>query len=220
MKTNQILKRPMGDFSILQRTSDGMFNATQLLKQWNEISTTERKMDNFFKLKGTESFIKTIVERENLHTPKLVYVKSKASRGENTGTWMHPLLFIDFAMWINSEFKYEVLKFVYDQLILYRNEAGDSYQNLTKQVSKLVSKDLLPGAIQSVARGINHNVFGDHERNIRNKMAEERLMKDLVNLQDKIIYLIEDGFLKSIDDVIRYLRISWRKKYEPKTFKI
>ena len=32
MKTNQVMVRKMGHFSVLQRTSDGMFNATSLLK--------------------------------------------------------------------------------------------------------------------------------------------------------------------------------------------
>ena len=38
MNTNQILTGKMGDFNLNQRTSDGMFNATELLKQWNENS--------------------------------------------------------------------------------------------------------------------------------------------------------------------------------------
>lgn len=36
---------------------------------------------------------------------------------------MHPLLFIDFAMWLNPAFKVKVLKFVYDELIKFRNLA-------------------------------------------------------------------------------------------------
>lgn len=35
MKTNQIMVRPMGEFKVTQRTCDGFFNATGLLKQWN-----------------------------------------------------------------------------------------------------------------------------------------------------------------------------------------
>ena len=34
MKTNQILTRKMGDFNVHPRTSDGMFNANSMLKQW------------------------------------------------------------------------------------------------------------------------------------------------------------------------------------------
>ena len=33
MKTNQNLLRKMGEFDVTQRTSDGMFNATELMKQ-------------------------------------------------------------------------------------------------------------------------------------------------------------------------------------------
>ena len=44
MKTNQTLTRPMGEFSVYQRTSDGMFNATDLLKQWNETSGQKKQM--------------------------------------------------------------------------------------------------------------------------------------------------------------------------------
>ena len=42
----------------------------------------------------------------------MVYLKTRGKY--NGGTWMHPMLFIDFAMWINPSFKYDVLKFVYD----------------------------------------------------------------------------------------------------------
>lgn len=35
MKTNQVLERKMGESKVYQRTCDGMFNATILLKQWN-----------------------------------------------------------------------------------------------------------------------------------------------------------------------------------------
>lgn len=99
MKTNQEMIRKMGNFNVIQRTKDGMFNATDLLKQWNNQSCSERKMDNFFASHKTNEFINTIIEREKLNTPKMVYLKTRGKKG---GTWMHPMLFIDFAMWINQ----------------------------------------------------------------------------------------------------------------------
>ena len=36
MKTNQEMIRKMGNFNVIQRTKDGMFNATDLSKQWND----------------------------------------------------------------------------------------------------------------------------------------------------------------------------------------
>lgn len=216
MKTNQILTRTMGNFEVSQRTSDGMFNATVLLKQWNKHSGMQKKLDHFFDNNSTNEFIDAIISEENLDARNSVYVKSRASRGDNAGTWMHPLLFIDFAMWLNPTYKVKVLRFVYDQLIKFRNEAGDTYKDLTSAISRLVGKEKLTSCIQDVARGINFCVFGDHERNIRNKKAEEELMQELVEMQKKIIMLINEGFLRSFEDVMKYLRLSWRKKYEPR----
>ena len=81
MKTNQNLVRKMGEFEVTQRTSDGMFNATALLKQWNLQSSSERKMDNYFNSEKTNEFINTIMERENLNTPKMVYLKTRGISG-------------------------------------------------------------------------------------------------------------------------------------------
>ena len=63
---------------------------------------------------------------------------------------MHPLLFIDFAMWLNPVFKVKVLKFVYDQLIKYRNEAGDAYRELGAAIHSIVPKDFMPKAMMKV----------------------------------------------------------------------
>ena len=216
MKTNQVLTRTMGEFSVYQRTSDGMFNATSLLKQWNSLSPTERKMDNYFNLQGTGEFVNTIIAKENLDTPKLVYVKSRASRGLNSGTWMHPLLFIDFAMWINPEFKYDVLKFVYDQLVEYRNQAGNSYRRMCERIAQVSKKGDIPKNISSIAKAVNIVVYGIHEKQMRNKQAEESSMRELVKLQEMIIELIDNGYIKTYEGIRQYLLNTWRKNNQPK----
>lgn len=224
MKTNQVLNRAMGNFYVTQRTSDGMFNATELLKQWNQwvkLNThnsgylkKQKDLDDFFSNKSTLEYIDVIIKRENLNTRNSVFIKS---RGRNGGTWMHPFLFMDFAMWLNTDFKYEVIKFVYDQLIAYRNEAGDTYKNMCYEIAKITPKDKLTAVIQSTARGINHIVYGDHERNIRNLQAEENLMRELVEMQKKVTMYIEDGVITNPSGILHLLRNTWRRKYEPKT---
>lgn len=72
MKTNQIMIRPMGQFHVEQRTKDGMFNATSLLKQWNLNSQNfgelkKKEIKDFFENKNTKEFIEALVEEENLH---------------------------------------------------------------------------------------------------------------------------------------------------------
>lgn len=205
MKTNQNLTRKMGDFNVVQRTHDGMFNATTLLKQWNTASGMGKKIDNYFENQSSNEFIQTIVERENLHTPKSVYVKSRASRGDNAGTWMHPLLFIDFAMWINPSFKYDVLKFVYDDLIKFRNDAGDAYKELASAIVKITPKKEVPTAMTKIAQALNFVCTNRHEREMRNQM-DEPTMKEMVRLEQEIALLINVGHLTTIDNTINYLR--------------
>jgi len=215
MKTNQTLTRQMGDFSVYQRTSDGMFNATALLKQWNELNGMKKEMKDYFVNQSTKEFIDTIIKRENLHRGNSPYVKSRASRGNNAGTWMHPLLFIDFAMWINPSFKYDVLKFVYDQLIQFRIEAGDTYREMAAEIARISRKQDVTHNITNVARAINIIVYGKHQREIRNKEAEEQSMRDLVKMQIKVTELIREGFIKTYADLIGYLRRIWIDRNQP-----
>lgn len=217
MKTNNVILRPMGEFKVAQRTKDGMFNATALLKQWNEKSISERKMANYFLSEKTNDFISTIIKRENLNTPKMVYLTSRGKH--NGGTWMHPMLFIDFAMWINPSFKYDVLKFVYDQMIKYRNDAGDAYKKLANSVQKIVSASFMPVAMSNLSKAINHVVFGSHETMMRNKAGEESKQQELFALEAKLSDLIEDGFITSYDSLMNYLRRKWCEKYTPALLK-
>lgn len=205
----------MGQFKVFQRTKDGFFNATALLKAWNVLSVSERKLELYFQSNKTVEFINTIMERENLHTPKSVYVKSRASRGDNAGTWMSPILFIDFAMWINPSFKYDVLKFVYDQMIAYRNEAGDAYREIAEAVGSIVSKDFMAAAMSKIAKGINYCVFGNHEPLIRNEFGSEAKMRELFQFERKVADLINEGFLSDFESVMSYLRRMWVRMQTP-----
>lgn len=214
MKTNVILTRNMGDFKVFQRTSDGMFNATELLKQWNSTSGQQKKLDHYFTNQSTTEFINALMTEENLNTRNSVYLKSRGKY--NGGTWMTPLLFIDFAMWLNPAFKVKVLKFVYDELIRYRNEAGDAYINMSSAVARITPKHFTQEAIKNVARAINYIIYGDHERGMRNKKGDENLARDLCEQEKDIAKLINDGFITSYEQLMNYLRKQWAKRWQPK----
>lgn len=208
--------RPMGVFSVKQRTKDGFFCATELLRQWNEAMEQKKELKKFFENQNTKEFISALIEEEDLDGEKSAYVKSKASRGNNAGTWMHPILFVKFAMWINPRFEVQVIKFVYDQMIAYRNEAGDSYKELASAVSKLVGKDFMRVAMSKIAKGINYCVFGEHETLIRNQFGDEKKMRELFSFQRKVADLINEGFLKSFDDAMAYLKMMFGRMQTPK----
>lgn len=216
MKTNNVMIRPMGEFRVEQRTKDGMFNATGLLKQWNKFSGQKKDVSHYFENNATDEFVTALMSEENFTSRNSVYVKSKARIDRGGGTWMHPVMFIDFAMWLNPAFKVKVLKFVYDQMIKYRNDAGDAYKELGGAVSKIVGKDFMHVAMSHVSKGINYIVFGEHYPLVRNDKGTEGMQRDLFELEHKVAGLINDGFLKNYDDVINYLRKKWREKYTPR----
>ena len=206
----------MGQYSVFQRTSDGMFNATELLKQWNKMGN-KKDLDDFLSNKSTKEYINIIESKESLNTQKSGDLKViKTARGKNGGTWMHSFLFIDFAMWLNVEFKYEVIKFVYDQLIEYRNEAGNTYRRMCERIAQVSKKGDIPKNISSIAKAVNIVVYGIHEKQMRNKQAEESSMRELVKLQEMIIELIDNGYIKTYEGIRQYLLNTWRKKNQPK----
>ena len=71
MKTNQIIKRPMGVFVVEQRTRDGFFFATGLLKQWNKTVGNQEIILNthlggVFKKKDFSDWMKAQITRCDL----------------------------------------------------------------------------------------------------------------------------------------------------------
>ena len=213
MKTNNVMIRPMGQFQVEQRTKDGMFNATALLRQWNETANAKKEIKDYLENKSTQEFLAALIEEENLNGEDSPYL---TSRGKYTGgTWMHPLLFIDFAMWLNPAFKVKVLKFVYDQMLKYRNDAGDAYKELGSAMSKVVEKSFMAVAMSNISKAINYIVFGEHYSLIRNDKGTEDMQRELFEMERKVSQLIFDGFLKSYDEIMNYLRKKWRDKYTP-----
>lgn len=225
MKTNQIIKRPMGIFEVEQRTKDGMFNATALMKMWNETNPNEKRdIDNFWKSTNLTELMSEIAENElgfkSVDFTELKNVLSVTSRGKYTGgTWMNPILFLKFAMYLSPRFEYHVLRFVSDQMIKFRKDAGDAYHDLSNAVSTLVPKDFMPVAISRVSRGINCIVFGEHQTAIRNSKGTEELQRELFEQERKLTELINDGFITSYQQLINYMLQKYYEKYTPKVFK-
>ena len=121
-------------------------------------------------------------------------------------------------MWINPSFKVKVLKFVYDEMIRYRNEAGDAYKELGCAVMKIVPKASMKKAMKKVAEALNWIVFDGHEKMMRNKQGDEEKQRELFQLEHKVSDLINEGFITRYDDLVNYLRRLYHKKNSPSVF--
>lgn len=182
-------------------------------------------MDDYLNSSNTKEFIEALIEEEtqrrNFATPDFqVIIKGRAktdSNGNKTPAkvWMHPYLFVKFAMWLNPRFEVKVIKFVYDKLIEYRDEASESYKSLSSAVYRLVSKEEMPKVMGYVAKALNYVIYNNHEAQLRNKQADELLLKDLCELQKDIAKLINFGFINSYDQLRNFLRKRWQDKWNP-----
>lgn len=213
MITNQIMKRPLADFTVEQRTKDGYFCLTGLLNNWNLKMRTKKELKDYFENKATQEFVKALADEENLHGDKSPYVKSKARLDRGGGTWGHPLLFIDFAMWLNPHFKVKVLKFVSDQMLTYRNEAGDAYKQLSSAMSKICTPHQMKRYMPILGKGINYIVAGHHGHQLRNEYGTEEKQKEYFELEKQVAMLVNEGFLRTPEDVANYLRRKFQNKY-------
>lgn len=208
----------MGQFNVLQRTKDGMFNATALLRQWNEsVKTSEnlnpqkngylkrKDLDDYLRLQSTKDFLAALQSDADFKDGNSPYLTSRGKY--NGGTWMTPLMFIDFAMWLNPKFKVQVLKFVYDQLIEFRTAAGDNYNVLTKAVAGFPDVDYA-----QLAKGLNWIVFNRHYKDIRNNASPKQL-EELDELQRKLAFSIDMGYIRSFPDLMNSMRRIYNMKH-------
>ena len=217
------LVRKMGSFDVLQRTNDGMFNASALLKQWNAVKgNQEKRIDKFLKTQNTKEFIEALCDELLEKSGQRNYltinggksaiidyqqvIKTKKGGISPTGikpdeTWMHPLLFIKFACWLNPRFEVKVLSFVQDQLIMYRNRIADSHRKWTDMLQLLGCKD---NQYAEVQKAMNFAVFGESYEGIRNFANEEQLLK-MSALEQSIEQGVSFGLIKDLAGVGSYL---------------
>lgn len=210
MKTNVNMLKKMGNFEIPQRTKDGYFNANYLLKQWNK-ENSKREIKRFLDSPKTKEFAEILshdAEMRNADNQPFIIKKGRNTKNGKTPdeVWMHPYLFIDFAMWINPKFKLDVIRFVYDQLIEFRHNAGDYYKGLTSAVQIFNKVNY-----SQLAKGLNYIIFGKHETGLR-QIATQKQLQELTELQKQLAFAIDMGYIKSFDELLNEMRRIWNMK--------
>ena len=206
MITKPVMQREFYDSYVCQRTSDGFFNATEFLKRVNEISGKEMRLQHFFDNQGTTEFLKALdieLVQNSRNSGDLKHIEFKpfrnayeTSRGKNGATWMHPYLFVKFAMWLSPALEVKIIKWVYDNLIEFRLLAGDHYREMCDAIAlryfDYYKKAAGPDVFIQEAHIVNQIVFDNPHGNQRNTATEEQL--DLLNRMQKAnIRLIREG---------------------------
>lgn len=195
MKTAVIMQRDLNGLAIRQNTKTYMFNANDLLKAYNLTTSKKKKqLDAFLKNQKTKDYMETIAIDLNSTTDKNGELKNEVIQTHegrvNGGTWMHPYLFIDFAMWLSPEFKLTCVKWIYDKLIVVRNDSGDSFKEVAAALRDL---DLVrPHYYINETHMLNRLAFGSPDGGQRN-IATEAQLKLMDTLQKADARLIREG---------------------------
>jgi hypothetical protein len=219
----------MGPYKVIQRTGDSYFELNGLLRQWNQVpGNKQKRFSDFIKLDSTEEFIKIIEENElksnygveiytivGFQAIKKIKGVFTPGKGSSTGEiWVHPLLFLDCVMWLDSQFKYLALSFLLDRTIDFRICSGDDYLPMCKAIATIVEEKYVTTSCIQVAVACNWVVFGEHRRRARNDYGTEEKQKELFTLERKITELIEEDFIMDFKGLMNYLQKLYLKRYK------
>ena len=127
MKTAVEMKRPLFGMEIGQKSDSEFFSATDLVRAGNKWRVanglSDFNLSQWLTLKSTKEFSDELEKKYGK-----VLIKG---RGRSAQTWLHPLLFIDCALALSPKLKIETYEWLFDNLIKFRNESGDSYKKMS-----------------------------------------------------------------------------------------
>ena len=201
MKTEVILKRPFMGSEIRQKSKSELFSATDLSKIGNkkrrELNLSPFNLSQYFKLKSTKEFIEELQKNND--------TVITTGRGKSAGTWVHPLLFIDIALNINPKFKVEVYQWLFDELLKYRNNSGESYKKMNGALYERSNKINFHKKVTKLANDIkkecevkNWETASESQLKLRDKMHENiYLLCNVLNDPDEAIRL---GIMNAKDE--------------------
>jgi len=201
MKTEVVMKRELFGREISQKSKSEFFSETDLVRAGNIWRMTHGQpafsSAEWLRQKGTSEFVSLLKD-------KYVTVRIPA-RGRGQHTWIHPLLFIDMALAISPSLKIEVYEWLYDHLLRYRNDSGDSYKRMSGALYLASgNKSGFPKLVKETAARIKRAVGADDW----NRASEEQLDK-----RDKIHDRV--ALLADIVPVEEAIRIGIEKTVHP-----
>lgn len=193
MKTQVLMERRLFDVSIKQQSSGGFFSATDLVNAGNKWRLhNDKSLFNLSMYLKSKSFCEFKYEMESKYGNVIIN-----GRGRNSATWVHPLIFIDIALAINPKLKIEVYEWLFDNLIKFRNDSGDSYKEMCAALYiRFKNKSEFHNYIINVANRIKKSLgVSDWQ-----KASEEELRKrDLIHISIKLLCNVLNDTDKAVE---------------------
>ena len=92
----------------------------------------------------------------------------------------------------------------------------EAHNVFSSAMSKICTPQQMKQYMPIIGRCINYVIIGNHGHLLRNECRIEDKQKEYFKLEKHVAMLINDGFLKSKEQVILYLRKKYTEKYVPK----
>jgi len=201
MKTEVIMKRPLFGIEISQKSKTEFLSATDLVRagnKWrNENNLNDFNLSLWFTQKSTVEFMEELNKKYG--------VVKISGRGRGVHTWVHPFLFIDIALAISPKLKIETYEWLYDHLLKYRNNSGDSYKKMSGALyNNCSNKSEFADFIKNVAKQIQNacgiNSWEEWQKaDIETLQKRDRMHENIALLTDilPLNEAVRIGILKS-----------------------
>ena len=190
MTTEVVMVRPFLGGEIHQKSKSGFLDVTEMLvvgNKWrimNDIPLFDYR--NWLNSQAVQDFRKSLEKEFGK-----VYIPGGNGKGKHT--WAHPFFFLDLALAIYPDFKIEVYKWLYDQLLQYRNDSGDSYKKMTGALyDKISNKKEFSKLIVDVAFKIKKAVgVEDWEHATEGQLKQREKIQDAISILTDLLPINE-----------------------------
>jgi hypothetical protein len=228
MKTEVILSREFANSEIRQLSKCGFLCATDLTSIYNVIRVSDnlpgKRMKDFFENLATKDFLESLCNELNLQEkakggilplaqeskPEKIAVWSPADlkvvkRGKNNkGTWLHPYLFVKYAMWLSPVFEAKMIIWLTDNLLGYRNQSGDDFKSCNAMIDKVFNVGDKYWVYADIASFVAARVLGNSDKEQWNNATAEQLQQRS-NLLQRIENVAEFGKFGTPDKLLAAL---------------
>jgi hypothetical protein len=233
MKTNIVMKsendRNLFGVVIRQETKTGFFNLSDLqecyLRARIKNGWVDKRIDHILsRIENTERIYYVLKEQniinvrfdtfiEDVNNEGISKVLKKYGVYKTTGarhtktTWVHDSVWVLVALELSPIFYAKTVIWLRDDLIKNRIEAGNFCKALNSSIQKFKPDG---NNYITLAKALNHIVFNKHEAGIRNTGTKEQL-KELANIEEKMAFAIDMGYIISFDMLLQELRKLWKQ---------
>ena len=137
MKTEVQMLRPLNGVQVRQKHKSKFIAANDLLEAGNQYRAINgqsvRRLADYFNSQEAQEFAEVVKAKEQIHQIKI------AGRGRGAVTWVHPLIALDLALWLSPDLKYEVYRWMHDNLLMFRDSSGDAFKLMNKAIDERFS---------------------------------------------------------------------------------